>query len=312
MRDICVRCHFPKGWIEDRSDPVGATRMSGADFNGVQCDMCHQMYDPFFEARNNGTRESGDWLGYWDETDQGAGPSSLSAQITYQEDAAQADVLTLFNGNPFFTNNIPMSGTYTENGSGQFFVSGGGEKRSSFADAAARHKMLYSRYNKSRDFCGTCHDVSNPVLANPAQAETVINDGTTVLKTESNAAFSFFHVERTFSEFKLSDYAVGAGSVGKGGFAPDLFETSNPGNVIAKCQDCHVRDVVGKGCNKNGVPIRPTASAEHPGVTFNSRRSVDTPAKHSPGRFRPGFFLPEKSFNTAFFLGGENKGMDGK
>jgi hypothetical protein len=48
--DICERCHFPKGWLEGRSDPTNASLMSGADYDGVQCDFCHTLYDPFFET----------------------------------------------------------------------------------------------------------------------------------------------------------------------------------------------------------------------------------------------------------------------
>jgi len=43
-----------------------------------------------------------------------------------------------------------------------------------------------------------------------------------------------------------------------------VFKTSLPGNNIGKCQDCHMRDVEGVGCNKAGSPFRPTGSTEHP------------------------------------------------
>jgi hypothetical protein len=71
-------------------------------------------------------------------------------------------------------------------------------------------------------------------------------------------------VERTFSEFMLSDYGLQGGTDGKGPFVPSLFTTSDPANKIARCQDCHMRDVVGVACDKNGVPIRPDESIEHP------------------------------------------------
>ncbi|MFC1827471.1 fibronectin type III domain-containing protein, partial [Thermodesulfobacteriota bacterium] len=67
-----------------------------------------------------------------------------------------------------------------------------------------------------------------------------------------------------FSEFMLSAYAQQGGAPGKGPFTPGLFDTSLPGDNIGKCQDCHMRDVVGVGCNKKGAPIRPDESAEHP------------------------------------------------
>ena len=76
--------------------------------------------------------------------------------------------------------------------------------------------MLYSRYHKSKYFCASCHDVSNPILANLGF------EGAGALPTEANAAFSYFHVERTFSEFMLSAY-------GKQGGAATTVEFQNQG-----------------------------------------------------------------------------------
>lgn len=256
--DLCERCHFPGGWLDGRSDPPNASAMIGSDYDAIHCDFCHTMYDPFFDQTYAGTRETSDWLGYWDETNASDTPSAQAASDTHAEDASQAQNIQTFNGQPFFNNNVPFSPGYTENASGQFFVSSGSQKRSSYSDAAARHQMLYSRYHKSKYFCSTCHDVSNPILANLG------SDPSAALPTELNAAHSYFHVERTFSEFMLSDYGQTGGTSGIGPFAPDQYETSNTGNVINKCQDCHMRDVVGLGCNKKGAPVRPTESTEHP------------------------------------------------
>jgi hypothetical protein len=253
--DICERCHFPKGWLEGRSDPPNASAMTGADFDGVQCDFCHTSWDPFFETTYNGTREGNDWLGYWDETNASDTPSQPAADATHAEDATVSLAIQLFNGDVFFNNKVPFSAMYTENGSGQYFVSPSSDKRASFADAAARHQMLYSRYHKSKFFCGTCHDVSNPVLANLGA------DPTQPLPSEKNSANSYIHVERTFSEFMLSAYGQQGGAVTNLEFqtqgAPDITQA-------AKCQDCHMRDLVGVACNKNGAPVRPNESVEHP------------------------------------------------
>jgi hypothetical protein len=62
----------------------------------------------------------------------------------------------------------------------------------------------------------------------------------------------------------LSAYGQQGGTEGLGPFAPDLFDTSDPNNYIRMCQDCHMRDVEGKGANKNDAILRPTDSIEHP------------------------------------------------
>lgn len=256
--DICLRCHLPQGWTEGRSDPTNGSLMTGADFDGVSCDVCHRMYDPFYKGTYTGTREGNDWTGYWDEAST---LSTNAAATTFREDSLRSQVVKLFSGALFYVNDEPFSALYIENGSGQYFLSLGAEKRGPFADASARHKMFYSRYHKSKFFCSTCHDVSNPVLANLAYASARPGQNV-VLPTEANSAFAYYHVERTFSEFMASDYGKQGGAPGIGPFAPDRFKTSRLGNVIASCQDCHLRDVVGKGGDKSNAVYRP--SKEHP------------------------------------------------
>ncbi|MFO7715292.1 dockerin type I domain-containing protein [Desulfosarcina sp.] len=279
--DICLRCHFPQGWLAGRSghiDPsdLNASAMTGSDFDGVSCDLCHRMYDPFFEDTFEGTRESSAWESYWDEAGNTGPPSSttlsqIEAEITLNEDRALASAINLFNGNDFYLDDRPVFDTYTENGGGQFFVSTTNnfvDKRASFADTVPDHSVLYSRYHKSKFFCGTCHDVSNPALENVAFIDAVPDDGTTELPSETQSAYSYFHVERTFSEFMLSAY-------GRGG-APTNLEFQEQGanriTYATKCQDCHMWDTVGKGCGELAAPLRPDESIEHPnsGAPFHT------------------------------------------
>jgi hypothetical protein len=261
--DLCERCHFPEGWLGGRSDPPNASAMTGSDFDGLHCDFCHVKWDPFFETTFDGTREGNDWTGYWDEA---TSLSQNEALKTYSEDMLLAQAIRLFSGGNFFVRNIsnlllPKYNTYTEDGSGQYFISTSSQKRASFADAAARHQMLYSRHHKSKYFCGTCHDVSNPVLANMPVIDPDTGQPTGDLTTEKLSASMYFHVERTFSEFMLSAYGQQGGAATNLDFraqgAPDITHA-------AKCQDCHMRDVVGVACNKKGVPVRPDGSVEHP------------------------------------------------
>ena len=256
--DICVKCHFPQGWLDGRSDPVNCTEMRGEDYDGVSCKICHYMYDPFYQATYDGTREGNDWTNYWDEV----GDLSGAIDATRNADAEAAGTITYFNGNNFFSNNAPVSAEYTENGGGHMFlvthttgISDG--KRAPFADANAKHDMLYSRYHKSKYMCGTCHDISNPALANLG------HDGSSPLPSETQPAYSYAHVERTFSEFMLSGYGTNGGMTGTGPYSPDQFKTSHAGNKIATCQDCHFRDIDGVAAGKSGV-VRPDDSTDHP------------------------------------------------
>jgi len=265
--DLCMRCHFPKGWVEGRSDPPNASLMIGNDFDGVQCDSCHSMYNPHFKETHTGQREGNSWTNYWDERNVGVPTSSSAALGTYDSDALALSALTCFNGQLFATNNAPVGPLYTESGAGQYFmtIADNRAKRASFTDAQARHSKLYSRYHKSKYFCQTCHDVSNPVFINlqtalTNQAGVVTNR----LGSELNAPFRFTHVERTSSEFMLSAYGQQGGVAGTNQYAPSVFATSHAGNPIATCQDCHMRDRLGVGCDKRDGILRPTGSIEHP------------------------------------------------
>ncbi len=256
--DLCLRCHFPQGWMSDRSDDVSGGMMTGGDFDGVHCDVCHSLYDPFFTATANGTRGETDW----DE----AVSASISQQVTNTRlvDWSLASGLTFFNGSPFYNNatEAPVSLTYTENGGGQMFMESTPlnpqSMRGPFADAAVdteTHDKLYSRYHKSKYFCSTCHDVSNPVLANLSA------DPANPLPSEVTSAFSYAHVERTFSEFMSSAYGSNPG----GAATNAEFQAQGGAGITnaAKCQDCHMADVNGVTASSGGGIVRPNASTDH-------------------------------------------------
>jgi len=231
--------------------------MAGDDFDGISCDFCHRLYDPFYQTTYNGTREGSNWLSYWNEA---TALSQNSAATTYTQDRTESAAIKMFNGNDFFTKTfVPYYTTYTENAGGQYFVAANATKRASFADAEPSHQFFYSRYHKSKYFCATCHDVSNPALANLGLSGLPDQSGGAHLISEQYSAFRYFHVERTFSEFMLSAYAQ------QGGTSPNPEFVQMTGiHSVSKCQDCHMFDVVGRGCDKNRAPIRPTQSTEHP------------------------------------------------
>lgn len=184
---------------------------------------------------------------------------------------------------PFLANDetSPPVGYY---GGGQFVLWGGSEKLGPYIDAEARHQFLQSKFHRSVDFCGTCHDVSNPAVGDLAHnhgAQVPLLPGTfsgtlgTAVQTKAafnNFPYQYGVVERTYSEYKagllsktrVSNYAnlpadLKAGSIkaayesallaGRGGD----YEDGAP--RFFSCQACHMSPVVGQGCNKN-PPVR--------------------------------------------------------
>jgi hypothetical protein len=230
--DLCIRCHSPTGWLEGRSDPTNTSILTGDDYWGVQCDFCHSMIDPFAQ------------LGQVDvavDTD----PMAISlAQNTTLRDIMVLLNHTMFNGRPFLNSSTHLPvyynngflPNYVESGGGQFFIDTSSAKRGPLFDTSPPHDFNYSRYHKSKSFCSPCHDVSNPVLASVFIGEDA---------PETMAASSYFHVERTNSEFLLSIY-------GSGGANSDIAGIG----WADSCQDCHMRDVTGKASIFPSSPIR--------------------------------------------------------
>ena len=185
---------------------------------------------------------------------------------------------------PFIANDkgSPATGYY---GSGMASIWAGNEKLGPYIDSSARHQALQSKFHRSVDYCGSCHDVSNPAVGDLAHnngalpgAGPVASSGVPGAGVDGKAAFNNFPykygvVERTFSEFKsgllsrtlVSDYsslpadlqggALQAGYesalvAGTGGDYEDGTER------YYSCQTCHMRPVNGPGCNKKGTAIR--------------------------------------------------------
>ena len=180
---------------------------------------------------------------------------------------------------PFIANNEqnPATGYY---GSGMLSLWGGNDKFGPYSDADAKHQFLQSNFHRDVDFCGSCHDVSNPAVGDLAHnngkqptADAVIASGVPGSPVAGKAAFNNFPyqygiVERTFSEFKASafDTTLVSGYASlpadlKAGAIQAAFNSAkgNYADGAARyfsCQTCHVPATTGVGCNKAGVPTR--------------------------------------------------------
>lgn len=107
----------------------------------------------------------------------------------------------------------PYEGYY---GSGMLSLWGGNQKLGPYSDADARHQFLQSKFHLSVDFCGSCHDVSNPVVGDLAPnhgaqdgmggsvifSGNLADDNVDTKAAFNNAPYKYGVVERTYSEFK--------------------------------------------------------------------------------------------------------------
>jgi len=237
--DLCIRCHSPAGWLGGRSDPPNLTALVNTDFEGVNCDACHKMVDPF-----RGRKQMPDLAAESNAT------AITEANKTYAQDYTALAALQLFDGTMFYNagTDLPWfhgNGSwpnYVESTSGQYFMDASTPKRGPRFDADPKHQWYYSRFHKTKYMCGTCHDVSNPVLGRVLSGDLAL--------PEKQAAASYAHVERTFSEFMLSAYGQ------PGGATVNAKINLPAGTKAGKCQDCHMRDVTGTSANKAGIQTR--------------------------------------------------------
>ena len=180
---------------------------------------------------------------------------------------------------PFVANDggTPATGYY---GSGMLSLWPGSAKLGPYSDAGARHQFMQSRFHRDVDFCGSCHDVSNPAVGDlahnngrPASGDPVIASGVPGAPVDGKAAFNnlpyqYGVVERTHSEFKsgkLSQTLVSAygqlpadlkaGAI-KAAFDAAGGDYQDGADRYFSCQTCHMRAVSGYGANKNGIPLR--------------------------------------------------------
>jgi len=165
-------------------------------------------------------------------------------------------------------------------GSGMLSIWPGSQKLGPYHDATAKHQFLQSRFHRDVDFCGSCHDVSNPAVGDLAhnsgaqpRADAVIASQTpgspiTTKAAFNNLPFRYGVVERTFSEYKsgllsrtrVSSYPelpieLQAGAI-KAAYDSAGGDYADGAPRYFSCQTCHLRAVTGVGANKAGTPTR--------------------------------------------------------
>lgn len=129
---------------------------------------------------------------------------------------------------------------------GMFVIDPTGARRGPFVDATSGHPILVSPFHREAALCGTCHDVSNPAFEKDLHGNYPPNAFDT--PAASFYSHTLMPIERTYSEWFFSDYNTPAGV-----YAPQFGGNKQ---YVATCQDCHLRDVTGKGCNFGNPPTR--------------------------------------------------------
>jgi len=123
-------------------------------------------------------------------------------------------------------------------GNGMIVIDPNGVRRGPFEDVQPMHQILVSPFHQESAFCGSCHDVSNPAFERDELGNYVPN----ALNAPASdfSPHALMPIERTYSEWLASAYNT------PGGIYAPQFGGNQP--YVSTCQDCHLRDVTGKGC----------------------------------------------------------------
>jgi hypothetical protein len=214
--DLCIRCHSPRGWLSGRSTPTDGSALNDNDREGIYCDYCHRGIKP---------------------TQVGVNPYPSNQDYTTSTYQADQDYLQAISAH------IPETSA-----NGMYIIDSDDTRRGPYTedDARATHAERYSPFHQDAYFCGTCHDVSNPVYILQMDGKYSLNNLDE--PSPSFDPYTMFPVERTFSEWKMSEYNTTGGV-----YAPQFGGNKD---YVSTCQDCHLRDVTGPGCDKNNAPVR--------------------------------------------------------
>ena len=230
--DLCLRCHLPRAWLNGRSTPTDGSAVeldastASIDKQGVSCDLCHRMVDP-------GSITAAD-VAILNDLDKGVGGGPSHKPIE--------------GGQPVYGNGMYVLDRDLDSAGGPFQKVSYDARRGPFASVASHdHTMTYDPFYQSSALCGTCHDVSNP------QLDVKNVDGSWSASNDDDKAPSFkpsalMPIERTYSEWLASDFAVG-------GMTSVPFGIPGVNDAANTCQDCHLRDLGAPGAKacSNGL-----------------------------------------------------------
>ena len=223
---FCVRCHAPGAWLSGRGHSTSPNVvLTESDLEGMNCHFCHRVVNPTegplsavgYPATNNPTPDPA----VLDPLSQvGILPAANQGNATYVVDPQDA------RRGPF--SDVPIVGVPLP----------GGGTTGPFHPAVT----IYSPYHSDGAFCGTCHDVSNPVFTAQPDGHLALNPMNRSHPTMNKN--DMFGEQRTFSEWLNSTFATA------GVYFPDRrFGGNHATGVMKSCQDCHMPAQQGYGCS---------------------------------------------------------------
>jgi hypothetical protein len=230
--DWCLRCHTSQGWYGGRVRKNG----QGGFVNGSNGCLLNGDHDDFDSAGN-------DYSGVTCHTCHRMTPTGPLGQIAPPG-----------SGNVWLDDSLECNGYFGP-------CRKGPKRYAAASPLEPPHGWEYSAFIPDSSHCGSCHDVSPPVVDGVPLRTLILANG-----SDSGRAFP---AERTYSEWKQSRFGDR--------FLVDSFEeagVASPANVqVTSCQDCHMRTsqaVDARACLQNPSGSRRGDLAVHEFVGGNT------------------------------------------
>jgi hypothetical protein len=269
--DTCIRCHVPKGWVEGRSVPSDGSALQALDADGVTCHLCHRLANPDDSETGVTGVQSSPFVaagGVCATSDVHEGVGCDLGTGAPCSGGHAACVAEAFHGNAMFS-------IFQDNA-----TSADISRLGPYADAdAAPHLWKQAAFQRDAALCGTCHDVSSPVVGDLAPSHGrlvgtlpagsfsgVPGDPVATKAALRNPPYAYGVEQRTFSEWLASSFATAQVS----SFASLPADLQAPGGIVKvvsdaaaaaggnyadatprrfTCQSCHLRPVSAAACS---------------------------------------------------------------
>ena len=226
--ETCIRCHAPRGWLSGKSSDGLIDDFDAYDYEGINCHFCHRAVNPEYGENSA--------IGYPpSEGSSNSGPLDPDKPIL---DALEA-----------------QGHATTHIGNTTLVIDPADVRRGPYSDVPEQYYNVHqtdgygnfvwlveSPYHRTSEFCGECHNVSNPLyLYDPNTGKHDLTDLDAEHPTHDPK--DMYPEQRTYSEWLVSDFAS------EGVYFPDRrFGGAHPTGIMESCTDCHMPKQVGAGC----------------------------------------------------------------
>jgi hypothetical protein len=216
---LCIRCHAPNAFLEGRAVAPGG-QADGSNFTELDLEGINCNF-----------------------CHRAVNPVYIAGQSPSQDQAILANLTA--------AGHLPYEGT-----NAQYVVDPADNRRGPFTIPFNPHfgfpqpQVLVSPFHQKAEFCWQCHGVSNPMLMKQGNGSYQLDP--LQAPHASGVQTDMFPLHRTYHEWLNSYYStVGVQHNGR-------FGGNHPTGIMKTCQDCHMPDINGSGCNLGApFPVRP-------------------------------------------------------